>query len=128
MTLQICEHIKPGGTRCGSPALRGYNYCFYHHGMRQAMPMTTMFVQENLNVPPGETPVSAFEMPFLEDAASIQIAFMQLIHGVAHFRLEPRRAQIILSALHGAASNLRQLNASLPKCDEKKETTEEKAA
>ena len=51
--------------------------------------MTTMFVQENPNVAPGDIPVSCFDMPFLEDAASIQIAFMQLIHGVAHFRLDP---------------------------------------
>jgi hypothetical protein len=116
MNLQICQHIKPGGTRCGSPALRGLNFCFYHSNMRESMPLTTMFMEEKPNVKPGEMPVVVFDMPFLEDAASIQIAFMQLIHGVAHHRLDPRRAQIILSALHGVASNLRALNASLPKC------------
>ena len=126
MPFQICEHIKPGGTRCGSPAVHGGKFCFYHRGMREALPMTTMFVQENPNVAPGDTPVSCFDMPFLEDAASIQIAFMQLIHGVAHFRLQPRRAQIILSALHGAAANLRLLNESMAKCEE--ETSKGKVA
>jgi hypothetical protein len=43
MTLQICQHIKPGGTRCGSPALRGLDFCFYHSNMRESMPLTTMF-------------------------------------------------------------------------------------
>ncbi len=114
MPFQLCDHIKPGGTRCGSPALRGLNFCFYHSNMRQSMPLTTMFIEEKTDLKPGELPAVVFDMPFLEDAASIQIAFMQLIHGVAHFRLDPRRAQIILSALHGAASNLRALNASLP--------------
>jgi hypothetical protein len=51
-----------------------------------------------------------------------------LIHGVAHYRLDPRRAQIILSALHGAASNLRQLNGSLTKCAPETVAAEEKAA
>ena len=127
MTLQICQHVKPGGTRCGSPALRADKFCFYHSNMRQSMPMTTMFVEEKSDLKPGEFPVANFDMPFLEDAASIQIGFMQLIYGVAHHRLDPRRAQIILSALHGAASNLRALNASLPECVWK-EAVEDKAA
>jgi hypothetical protein len=51
-------------------------------------------------------------LPYLEDGAAIQIGFMQLIHDVAQQRLEQWRARMILSALHGAAANLRQMDAS----------------
>jgi hypothetical protein len=25
-----CQHIRMNGRRCGSPALRGENYCYFH--------------------------------------------------------------------------------------------------
>jgi hypothetical protein len=54
---------------------------------------------------------------YLEDGAAIQIGFMQLIHGVAQQRLEQWRARMILSALHGAAANLRQMDAATASCE-----------
>ena len=110
MDVPTCEYLKIGGGRCGSPAFRNYKYCYYHVRVHEAMPMTTMFVEENPNVPEGEIPVSGFPVPLLDDGAAIQIGFMQLIHGVSHNRLNPRQAKLILSALHGAASNLRQMD------------------
>jgi hypothetical protein len=47
----------------------------------------------------------------LEDAAAVQIGFMQFIYGVAQQRIEEWRARMILSALHGAAANLRLMDA-----------------
>ncbi len=109
MDLPICEHIKPSGARCGSPALHGHQYCYYHVGLRKAVPTTTLFVQANpyRNL---DDPYAIFNLPYLEDAAAIQIGFMQLIHGVAEDRLDRWHARAILSALHGAAANLRLLN------------------
>jgi hypothetical protein len=51
MTVPICEHIKPGGARCGSPALRDKQFCYYHLNLRHAMPLTTMFYAERANPP-----------------------------------------------------------------------------
>ena len=28
--VDICQHIKDNGIRCGSPALRGRNLCYFH--------------------------------------------------------------------------------------------------
>lgn len=50
-----------------------------------------------------------FPVPLLDDAAAIQIGFMQALHGVANRVLDPRRAKLILSALHGARMNLKQM-------------------
>jgi len=30
ITCKICEHIKDNGIRCGSPAMRGRHFCYYH--------------------------------------------------------------------------------------------------
>ena len=30
MTVNICEHIKDNGFRCGTPAIRGRHFCYYH--------------------------------------------------------------------------------------------------
>src|ERR1039457_3148830 len=57
----------------------------------------------------SSTLIIGMEMPYLEDPAAIQIGFMQLIHGVAQELIRPDRAKLILSALHGAALNLRMM-------------------
>ena len=113
MDLKLCGYLKTSGGRCGSPAIRGQEFCFYHARLAHSMPMTLMFQEENLNMPPGGIPVASFEMPFLDDAAAIQIGFMQLIHGVAHFRLERWRARTILLALLGASANLKELDKAV---------------
>lgn len=112
MTIPICEHIKPGGMRCGSPAMRDHSFCYYHVELRRAVPTTTLFVEQT-PLKKNSDPYAIFNLPFLEDAAGVQIGFMQLIEGVAHERLDPKRARLILSALHGAAANLRLLNQEM---------------
>jgi len=32
-SVQICTHIKINGVRCGSPALRGKEFCYFHQRM-----------------------------------------------------------------------------------------------
>ena len=116
MGLPICEHIKPGGARCGSPAVRDLKYCYHHAGLRKAVPRNNLFVF--LANPRSENdPYAQYELPYLEDGAAIQIGFMQLIHGVSQQRLEQWRARMILSALHGAAANLRMMDASSAACE-----------
>jgi hypothetical protein len=120
MSLTICEHLKPGGVRCGSPALAEQKYCHYHAGVHRVVPHTNLFVMA-WNPTRESEPYNPCELPFLEDAAAIQIGFMQLINGVAQQRIDIRRAKLILSALHGAAANLRQMDAALAKCEAAKQ-------
>ena len=30
-----CRHIKTSGGKCGSPALRGQPYCYFHSRLRE---------------------------------------------------------------------------------------------
>jgi hypothetical protein len=111
VALAICEHIKPSGTRCGMLALRDQKFCYYHAKVRKTVPKNNLFV---FLANPGRKendPNYAFEFPDLEDAAAVQIGFMQFIYGVAQQRIEERQARMILSALHGAAANLRLMEA-----------------
>jgi len=53
-----CTHIKTNGTQCGSPALRGRRFCFFHKNWQGQ--------RIQLNAQPV-SPLS-FTMPVLEDA------------------------------------------------------------
>jgi hypothetical protein len=65
-------------------------------------------------LPTGELPVALFDLPPLEDAASVQIGYMQVIYCVTSQHLDLKKARLILSGLHGAAKNLRLLKDALP--------------
>ncbi len=94
-----CTHIKTNGTQCGSPALRGRRFCFFHknwQGQRIA-----------LNVQPA-APLS-FTMPVLEDADSVQVALMQVMRLILAGQLDPKIAGLLLYALQTASLNLRQM-------------------
>ena len=105
MDVPLCQHVKPDGVRCGTPAIRGHKYCYQHTTVRRLIPKTQL---HGLYVP-GQTgePYKEFELPYLECGEAIQIGFMQLIHGVAAGLIPEQRGRIMLSALHGAAANLR---------------------
>jgi len=114
MAVPICEHMKASGKRCGSPALRDKPFCFYHLVQEASLPsLRNMYIAYNPKAAPGEWPILEFPTPALEDAAAIQIGFMQVLHGVANGNLDVRKAGRMLSALHGAAANLHRLEACL---------------
>jgi hypothetical protein len=94
-----CIHIKTNGTQCGSPALRGRRFCFFHknwQGQRIA-----------LNVLPA-APLS-FTMPVREDADSVQVALTQVMRLILAGQLDPKIAGLLLYALQTASANLRQM-------------------
>ena len=108
MNVPLCQHVKPDGSRCGTPAIRDHKYCYHHTTVRKLVPKTDLYGLHN----PGTTgePYERYELPFLESGEAIQIGFMQLIHGVATGLIDGRRGQIMLAALYGAAANLREMN------------------
>jgi hypothetical protein len=104
-TVRQCEHIKVNGEFCGSPALRGRNYCYFHLtyiGRR----LQADRVQATAIAKSSAPSVAPLELPPLEDADSIQMALMQVIDAVLHSRLDNKRAGLVLYALQTASSNL----------------------
>lgn len=121
MDLAICRHIKLGGGRCGSPALRGQHFCYFHAGAHRTIP--------SVNLHPNNHKDSACWGPRLpwphpkprdpgyprnepEEAAAIQIGFTRLIHGLTEGLLNVRQAKLMLAALHRAAANFRDRTAT----------------
>ncbi|MGA9508131.1 MAG: hypothetical protein WBV55_05730 [Candidatus Sulfotelmatobacter sp.] len=89
--VRICTHIKVNGIPCGSPALRGELFCYFHQRLIRGV-----------RTPPKSR---LHPMAFLEDAESIQSSLMETINALVRNTIDFRRAQLILRALHIAARN-----------------------
>jgi hypothetical protein len=114
MELPICEYVKTGGGRCGSPAVHDDKYCFFHRRLMYHMPYTELYSELLGEIEAGKMPKMAnVAIPFLDDGAAIQIGFMQVVHGLSHGRLNTRQGRLLLSALHGAAANLKVMNEAI---------------
>jgi hypothetical protein len=89
--IRICTHIKVNGIPCGSPALRGELFCYFHQRLIRGV-----------HTPPKSR---LHPMAFLEDAESIQTSLMEVINALVRNTIDFRRAQLVLRALHIAAKN-----------------------
>jgi hypothetical protein len=94
-----CTHIKTNGTQCGSPALRGRPFCFFHKNWQGQ--------RIQLNAQPASS--LSFTMPVLEDADSVQVALMQVMRLILAGQLDPKIAGLLLYALQTASLNPRQM-------------------
>ena len=89
----LCHHIKDDGVRCGSPALRGKDLCYFHH--RQA-----------------RRPLPAY-IPPLNNRASIQHALSQLMRAAFAGRVHDDRLRSMVYTLQVALTNLRDAERSV---------------
>lgn len=98
--MRHCEYIKPNGNFCGSPALRGRDYCYWHltHLARRLR-------AEKQEATADSTPL---ELPPLEDANSVQLAIIMVMDAMLHDRIGPKKSGQLLYALQLASSNLKQ--------------------
>jgi hypothetical protein len=94
-----CQHIKTNGVRCGSPALRGGSFCYFHERSGR------LFGAE---VPGVLLPLS------VEDEDAIQISLMKIIQEIFLGNIELRRAALILRALQISVINSRRLTFNRP--------------
>jgi hypothetical protein len=86
-------HVRANGVRCGCPAMRENAFCFFHDRL--------------YNRPYEES------FPFLEDAASIQMAIMQVLDGLRRGKLDRSVANSLFFGLQTASANLKRANDNL---------------
>ena len=86
-----CTHIKVTGVRCGSPALRGEQFCYFHQNAHRSVSRPK---QSRLH------PIA-----LIEDEESIQYALMEVINALMRNTIDLKRATLILRALHIAVKN-----------------------
>ena len=83
-----CHHLHSTGNTCGSPALRGEEFCYFHHPTRR--PRRTR----------GRKPrLPTFHLPTLNDRNSIQRSVAKVVSRVLSGRLDQQRAQVLLHLL-----------------------------
>jgi hypothetical protein len=83
-----CEKVREDGTRCGSPQMKSYRYCYAHERMLQ---------QQSQKL----------ELPALEDANGIQMAIMRVQKALIDDEISEKKAGLLLYSLQMASSNLK---------------------
>src|SRR6202163_3738041 len=98
-SVRICTHIKVTGVRCGSPALRGEQFCYFHQRMVRGV----------------ATPPKARLHPIaqIESEEAIQASLMEVINALARNSIDLKRAELLLRALHIAVRNARRVRFNL---------------
>src|ERR1019366_3422155 len=72
--MRTCKHVKANGEFCGSPALRGREYCYFHLTVLGRRLRTQKHIMKGEN--------HYLQLPTLEDANSIQMALMQVMEAL----------------------------------------------
>src|SRR5690242_4878409 len=85
-----CSYIRLNDQPCTQPALQDGTFCRFHDLLDRPLP----------------TP----NIPFVEDATSLQLALMQVIHSLQRGQISRPNAGTILYALQIAASNLKHFS------------------
>jgi hypothetical protein len=88
---RVCTHIKVNGVPCGSPALRGEVFCYFHQRMIRGV-----------RTPPKSR---LHPIALIEDEEGIQASLMEVINALVRNTIDFRRAQLILRALNIAVRN-----------------------
>jgi hypothetical protein len=89
MPTRTCTHIKVNGVRCGSPALRGEKFCYFHYRMLCKSCIS---------------PVA-----LLENEEAIQVSVMEMVNSLLCGTIDIKRAELILRALNTAVRNSRRV-------------------
>jgi hypothetical protein len=99
--IRVCTHVKVNGVPCGSPALHGEIFCYFHQRMIRGV----------------RTPAKSRLHPiaFLENEEGIQAALMEIINALVRNTIDFRRAQLVLRALHIAVKNSPRVHFNLHK-------------
>jgi hypothetical protein len=90
-----CHHIRTNGHPCGSPALRGEQFCYYHHPTRRRP-----------RARGRKTKPPVFHLPTLQNRPSIQRGLAKIVSRVRSGRLDRKTAGLFFYALQIANDNL----------------------
>jgi hypothetical protein len=86
---RTCKHIKVTGVRCGSPALRGEEYCYFHYRMLCSLRIS--------------------HVALLEDGEAIQVSIMEVVNSLLRGTIDTKRGELVLRALNTAVRNARNI-------------------
>jgi len=101
-----CRHIHADGRQCGSRALRGELFCYYHHTTRPPKKVSSFGAAGGPAFALERDTLSTFDLPLPDDRASIQACIGLILQRIAHGQLDSKRAGLLLYGLQIASLNL----------------------
>ena len=99
MSCPTCNHRKDDGVLCGSPALHGGKYCYFH---------THQLISDYYGARARRRSTCRFQLPPLDDFRTINHLLWQVANAVASDTIDYRRASAMLTALKMASAELRR--------------------
>jgi len=100
MSCPTCGHRKADGILCGSPALRGKQFCYFHQRDHQRQQHAARVLRRSDPLRPNAPlPKTPFDM---------QITLYELMNAIAGDRISLRRAGKLLVALQQTSASLRK--------------------
>ena len=97
----LCTHQFSAHRRCGSPALRGQELCYYHHPSRR--PAQNIHLRRSRRLER-----KSITLPLPISRTELNHSLLYLIHLIAANEIDTRRADLLLNALQTAAHTLPQ--------------------
>jgi hypothetical protein len=93
--IKVCTHIKVTGVQCGSPALRGEEFCYFHQRMIRGV-----------RTPPQSR---LHPIALIENEEAIQASIMEVLNALARNTIDLKRAELMLKGLYIAVVNSRRV-------------------
>ena len=102
MAQRHCHHVNPAGVVCQGPPLKNREHCYWHQEeLGRRMKAARARARSERVV---------LKLPVLDDLHGVHVGLMQLWEAVANHEIDHRSAQLLLSILRLAASNLKSDN------------------
>jgi hypothetical protein len=98
MPYPTCSHRKDDGVLCGSPALHGGKYCYFHT-------QQLISAYYGARARRGHS-ATRFALPPLDDLKTINHLLWQVANAIASDTIDYRRADAMLTALKMASAEL----------------------
>jgi hypothetical protein len=106
--IPICQHIKDDGLRCGTPAVKGRNFCYYHC---------------RVHFPGARVGTRRYPAPVPDSAASLQVALAHALRAVSSGKLPVHQANSIMYGVN-LGTNLLRLAKPLTEAERQQVVTE----
>ncbi len=106
--VRICAHIKDDGLPCGTPAVNGRNFCYYHCRAHH---------------PGARIATRRYRSPIPESIASLQIALAHTMQALASGDITPKQAGTMMYGIN-LGTNLLRLAKPLTEADKQQLATD----
>ena len=106
--VRICSHIKGDGIRCGTPALHGRQFCYFH---------------QRAHHPGARLATRRYRAPIPDSVASLQIAMAHAMQALMSGDLTPKQANSIMYGIN-LSTNLLRLSKPLSESERQQVVTD----